>query len=59
MLFRVDKVYLARNSPIFKDMFSFTPGQEAQDTYDSVPRVNLTDSAEDLQSLLAAMYNIA
>ncbi|KAF7791802.1 hypothetical protein EIP86_002826 [Pleurotus ostreatoroseus] len=59
MLFRVDKVYLARNSPIFKDMFSFSPGQEAQDTYDGVPRVNLTDSAEDLESLLAAMYNIA
>ena len=40
-------------------MFSFTPGQEAHDTHDGVPRVNLTDSAEDLQGLLAAMYNIA
>ena len=59
MLFRVDKVFLARHSPVFKDMLSFTPGQDPHDTYDGVPRVDLTDDAKDLHGLLAAMYNVA
>lgn len=58
-MFRVDKIYLARNSPIFRDMLSFSPGQEPHDTYDCVPRVDLADEAEDLQGLLGAMYNAA
>ena len=59
VLFRVDKIFLARNSPIFRDMLSFSPGQGPQDTYDGVPRVEFTDEAEDLQGLLGAIYNVA
>lgn len=59
ILFRVDKIFLSRYSPIFKDMLSFDPGQGPHDTYDGAPRVNLTDGAEDLGSLLGAMYNVA
>ncbi len=57
VLFRVDKIFLSRHSPIFRDMLSFTPGEGPHDVYDDLPRVDLTDAAEDLGSLLAAMYN--
>ncbi len=59
VLFRVDKIFLARHSPIFRDMLSFSPGQGPQNTYDGVPRVDFTDEAQDLQGLLGAMYNVA
>ena len=59
MVFRVDKVFLARHSRVFKDMFSFTPGQDLRDIYDGVPRVDLADDAESMQGLLSAMYNAA
>ena len=59
LLFRVDKIFLARHSPIFRDMLSFSSGTGPNDTYEGVPRVNLTDIAEDLELLLAGMYNAA
>ena len=58
-LFRVDKVLLARHSPIFRDMLSFSAGNGPHDTYDGAPRVNLTDNGEDLAVLLSGMYNAA
>ncbi|KAF7791801.1 hypothetical protein EIP86_002825 [Pleurotus ostreatoroseus] len=57
LAFRVDKIFLARHSPIFKDMLAFSPGLCAEDMYEGVPRVDLTDDAEDLAILLGRMYN--
>ena len=59
ILFRVDKILLARHSPIFRDMLSFSAGSGPDDTYDGVPRVNLTDNGDDLAMLLSGMYNAA
>ncbi len=58
-VFRVDKIVLARHSPIFKDMLVFEPGQDAEDVYEGVPRVDLTDTAEDLAVLLGGMYDVS
>jgi len=64
-IFRVDKVYLSRNSPIFADMLSipqFTGEDpesqtEIPETYDGVPLVRLPDDAEDIAALLTVLYN--
>ena len=59
ILFRVDTLMLKRHSPIFNDMLQFRPGTTSDEEYDGVPRVHLTDRAEDLATLLSAMYNPA
>ena len=59
LLFRVDKIFLARHSPIFRDMLSFSAENGPNDTYDGVPLVNLVDNGEDLKTLLSGMYNAA
>lgn len=59
LVFRVDKIFLARHSPIFKDMLAFELGQDAEDVYEGVSRVDLTDNAEDLAILLSGLYNIS
>ncbi len=58
LVFRVDKIFLARHSPIFKDMLAFSPGGDSADMYEGVPRVDLTDRAQDLAVLLGGMYNM-
>ena len=58
-MFRVDKVYLTRNSPVFRDMLSLAspPGHGHQtETYDGAAVVRLPDDAEDLASLLTLLY---
>ncbi|KAF7791806.1 hypothetical protein EIP86_002830 [Pleurotus ostreatoroseus] len=57
LVFRIDKIFLARHSPIFKDMLAFAPGQGSEDAYEGVPRADLPDNAEDLAVLLSIMYN--
>ncbi len=57
VLFRVDKIYLARNSPVFRSMFTLPSYPGINEMYDGVPRVQLADDADDLARLLAALYD--
>lgn len=54
--FRVDKVFLSRHSPVFKDMFSL-PSLEEVEKYDGTPLVRLQDMSERLVSFLNALYD--
>ena len=57
--YRVDKVFLGRHSPIFNDMFLVGGSGAYDEQYDGIPRVHLTDDAEDLAGFLSALYNAA
>ena len=57
--YRVDKVFLGRHSPIFNDMFLVGGSGAHDEQYDGIPRVHLTDDAEDLAGFLSALYNAA
>jgi len=55
-LFRVHKSILAKNSPVFADMFTLsTP--DCADFYDGVPVVQLHDDPKDLEQFLGFLYN--
>ncbi len=61
-MFRVDKIYLFRSSPIFADMLAMpqpTDNSDGQgnEFYDGVPHVRLPDHAEDVAALLTVLYN--
>ncbi|KAI0697580.1 hypothetical protein BC835DRAFT_1413616 [Cytidiella melzeri] len=55
-LYRVDRIFLARHSPVFKDMFSLGKGRD-DEQYDGAPRVHLPEDAEDVAALLGALYH--
>ena len=57
-LLRVDKVFLMRHSQIFKDMFVVGESNPQVERYDGVPRVHLPDPAEDVVTLIEALYDI-
>ncbi|KAI0094329.1 hypothetical protein BDY19DRAFT_860944, partial [Irpex rosettiformis] len=57
--YRVDKVFLARHSPIFKDMLSLGENDPHNEQYHGVPKVHLLDDAEDVSGLIGALYNMA
>lgn len=59
ILFRVHRWLLAHHSPVFRDMFSMPyPRTEAKDDiYDGAPVVEMTDDAQDLESLLCILYD--
>jgi hypothetical protein len=54
--FKVDKVFLLRSSPVFKDMLSL-PSPDDIEKYDGVPLVRLQDEAGHLFSFLTALYD--
>ena len=58
-LYRVDKVFLARHSPVFKDMLFLGDGDSHNEQYDGAPKVHFLDDAEDVADLIGAMYNAA
>ena len=55
VLFWVHQSILVKNSPVFKHMLSSLG--DANETYDGVPLVRLSDSREDLESLLGILYH--
>ncbi|KAI0094330.1 hypothetical protein BDY19DRAFT_881172 [Irpex rosettiformis] len=59
--YRIDKIFLARHSPIFKDMLSLgkNNSESHNERYDGVPRVHLHDDAEDVAGFIGALYNMA
>lgn len=56
--YRVDRVFLARHSTIFKDMFVVGKSDLQMERYDGIPKVHLPDDAEDVAGFLSAMYDI-
>ncbi|KAI0697579.1 hypothetical protein BC835DRAFT_755422 [Cytidiella melzeri] len=56
--YRVDRIFLARRSPVFKDMLSLGEGA-VNEQYDGAPKVHFPDDAEDVAGLLAGLYNTA
>jgi len=54
--FRVHKSVLAKQSSVFKDMFSI-PSPAEVDTYDGLPLVHLHDEAKELKEFLRVMYD--
>ena len=56
MLFRVHYSVLSLHSTVFRDMFSLPPVEGVNETYDGVPLVKTTDSAEGWEDLLGILY---
>ena len=59
LLFRVHRSVLARQSKVFADMFELPPSDsvDLQGLYEGVPRIDLHDSAEDLEEMLKVLYD--
>ena len=57
VLYRVDKKFLSRHSPIFAGVFELpaSPGVNAE--HDGVPVVHLDDNQAALEDLLSFIYN--
>jgi BTB/POZ domain len=54
--FRVHKSVLARQSSVFKDMFS-VPSPASVDMYDGAPLVRLHDDSKEIKRFLQALYD--
>jgi len=54
--FKVDKIYLSRNSTVFGRMVRL-PLAETSERYDGVPLVRLQDTAQQLEDFLSALYD--
>jgi BTB/POZ domain len=54
--FQVHKSILAKQSAVFKDMFSL-PSPSVVEKYNDLPLVHLHDNAKDLKVFLQAMYD--
>ena len=54
-VFRVDKVFLTRQSGIFREVLSLPAGDT--DKYEGVPRMHLPDDAANVRGLIQAMYD--
>lgn len=53
--FRVHKSVLSRSSTVFNDMFSLENNEAEK--FDGLPLVAMPDDAEDVESLLKALYD--
>lgn len=54
--FKLHRGVLARQSPIFEDMFS-VPQPTVQDHFDDCPAVHLHDQASDLEIFIEVLYD--
>ena len=54
--FKIDKIYLSRNSAVFEGMVGL-PSMEESEKFDGVPLVRLQDTAEQLGDFLEALYD--
>ncbi|TDL17684.1 hypothetical protein BD410DRAFT_794159 [Rickenella mellea] len=54
LFFRIHIFMLARQSPVFQDMFTFV-GQN--DLYEDTPHIHMEDNARDLEGLLQVLYD--
>ena len=58
-VFRVHKATMAYNSPVFHGMLGLPVHPAGEEVHDGVPVVQVTDTAEEMRALLAALYDIA
>lgn len=58
MLFRVHRSVLALHSPVFSGLFGMNQGsfESASENFEGIPVMELPDPAEQLESLLKALY---
>ncbi|TCD64064.1 hypothetical protein EIP91_004572 [Steccherinum ochraceum] len=56
-MYKVDKIYLSRQSEVFQGMF--TMPASSTDLYDGVPWVRMPDPTEELSPLLEALYDVS
>lgn len=58
-LFRVHRALIARHSEVFRDMFAMPQPENGDDAemIETCPVVDLHDSANDMSSLLRALYD--
>lgn len=59
-LFRLHRFMLIHHSPVFADIFTLptpTESTAADELYDGVPIVQMSDRADDLASLLNVLYD--
>ena len=54
--FKLHRGVLARQSPIFEDMFS-VPQPTVQDQFENCPAVHLHDLASDLENFIEVLYD--
>lgn len=57
--YRVDKIYLSRQSVVFQEMFGMPMNPSPAEMYDGVAWVRMPDPTEELEVLLSALYNVA
>lgn len=56
-VFRIHKAVMAYNSPIFHGMLDMPGDPVGQEMHDGVPIVRVTDTADEVHALLAALYD--
>ena len=56
-VFRVHKAMMAYNSPVFRDMLDLPGDPAGREMHDGAPVVWVTDTADEVQALLAALYD--
>lgn len=60
VLFRVHKSVLAKYSRVFEDMLSLSDdaaSEDASERYDGVPLVAMTDTSDELRTMLEMLYD--
>lgn len=57
LAFRIDRVYLTRSSPVFRDLLSPPSAGNMTEAFDGAPVLRLSDDAAELANLLELLYN--
>ncbi|THH31943.1 hypothetical protein EUX98_g2220 [Antrodiella citrinella] len=57
--YRVDKIYLSRQSIVFQEMLGVPMSVSPGEMYDGVAWVRMPDPTDELEKLLLALYNVA
>lgn len=55
--FRVDRVYLTRSSPVFRELLSTPSASNMTEAFEGAPVLRLSDDAIELANLLELLYN--
>ncbi|EKM55375.1 uncharacterized protein PHACADRAFT_255959 [Phanerochaete carnosa HHB-10118-sp] len=57
LAFRIDRVYLTRSSPVFRELLSSPPTGNMTEVFEGAPVLRLSDDATELANLLELLYN--
>ena len=56
-LFKCHRSILCKHSVVFSEMLAIPPLMSADEQYQGLPRIHLTDATEDVQALLKLLYD--